>query len=322
MSEKPQEEQGRGRHAEKPTQIPARGWKDIAVRSWKESSQDNVSLVAAGVAFYGFLAMVPLLAAFVLSYGLFAAPETVMAHIQGLFQILPREAASIIGEQLLSVTTSAASKTGLGLLVALGLALYGAMKGAAAMITALNIVYDEEETRGFIKKNLVALAVTVGAVLVGLIGVAAIGALALVDGLFPTAPAWLHTLIRIGFWLLAALAASGAVATLYRYAPNRDEAKWRWLTPGSMVATVGWLLMTLGFGIYTANFGNYNATYGALGAVVVLLMWLYLSAYVLLLGAEFNAEMEHQTKRDTTKGAEQPMGTRGAEMADTVGAPT
>jgi len=315
-------EHGRGREADRPGQIPARGWKDIAVRSWKEAGQDNVSLVSAGVAFYGFLAMVPLLAAFVLSYGLFAAPETVMRHVQGLFEVLPPEAASIIGDQLLSVTTQAANRTGLGLVIALGIALYGAMKGAAAMIIALNIAYDEEETRGFIRKKLTALAITIGAVIVGLVAVAAIGALALVGGLFPTAPAWFHTLVRVGFWLLAALAASGAVAALYRYAPDRDEAKWRWLTPGSIAATFGWLLMTLGFGIYTANFGNYNATYGALGAVVVLLMWLYLSVYALLLGAEFNAEMEHQTRKDTTRGPDQPMGARDAEMADTVGAAT
>ncbi|QPQ54219.1 YihY/virulence factor BrkB family protein [Allosphingosinicella flava] len=316
------DESGRGREADKPTQIPARGWKDIVVRAWKESGQDNMSLVSAGVAFYAFLAMVPLLAAFVLSYGLFAAPATMMGHVRGLFQVLPRDAAAIIGEQLVSVTSQAASKTGLGLLFALGLALYGAMKGAAAMITALNIAYDEDETRGFIRKTLAALAITIGAVVTGLVAVAAIGALAAVDRLLPGAPPLLPTLIRIGFWIAAAAVASGAVAALYRYAPDREAAKWRWLTPGSIVATAGWLLMTLGFGIYTANFGNYNATYGALGAVVVLLMWLYLSAYVLLLGAELNAEMEHQTRKDTTTGPDRPMGARDAEMADTVGAAT
>lgn len=320
MNEGKTDEGGHGRQAARPRDIPKAGWKDIALRTWREAGNDNLGLVAAGVAFYGFLALVPLIASIVLTYALVAEPQAVMGHVEGLFDLMPEDAARLIGEQLLAIAGTAGSKTGLGLVVAIGLAVYGAMKGAAAIITALNIVYGEEEGRGFIRKNLVALAATLGAALVGLIGLAAISALAFVEGLLPGLPAAVLTLVRIGFWLLAALAASAAVAALYRYGPARDEAQWRWLTPGSLFATFAWLAATLGFGLYTANFANYNATYGALGAVVVLLMWLYLSAYVLLLGAELNAEIEHQRAVDTTRGATQPMGSRDAEMADTLGA--
>lgn len=318
------ERNGNGAAAERPREIPARGWLDIAKRSWKEAGDDNLGLIAAGVAFYGFLALVPLLAAFVLSYGLFADPATVLDHVRSLFSLLPEAAARLIGEQLLSISGEAGGKKGLGLLVAIALALYGAMKGAAAVITALTLVYEEKETRGFIARNVAALVITLGAVLVGLIGIGAVAALGFLDALMPGAPPIVHSLLRIGFWVLAAAAASFAVAALYRYGPNRANAKWRWLTPGSVVATFGWLGATFLFALYTANFGSYNATYGALGAVVVLLMWLYISAYVLLLGAEFNSEAEHQTGADTTSGPPQPRGERGAEMADRppAGAPS
>jgi membrane protein len=325
MTDHPEQEspegRARGRDADAPTDIPPRGWKDIAVRTWKEAGDDNVGLISAGVAFYGFLALIPLIAAIVLTYGLVADPETVMRHVQGLFTLMPQDAARLIGDQMLSVSSTASHKTGIGLLVSILLSLYGAMKGASAIITALNIIYDEEEERGFIKKNLIALAATVGAALVALTGIAAISALAFVESLFPGAPSAMLIVIRIAFWIAAALAATAAIAALYRYGPSRDKAKWRWLTPGSLFGTLAWLAVTFGFGLYTASFGNYNATYGALGAVVVLLMWLYLSAYVLLLGAELNAEIEHQTARDTTRGPDRPMGARDAEMADTLGAP-
>lgn len=310
------ERNGNGAAAERPREIPARGWLDIAKRSWKEAGDDNLGLVSAGVAFYGFLALVPLLAAFVLSYGLIADPAAVGEHVRALSQLLPEQAAELIGEQMVNLTSDAGDKKGFGLLIALALAIYGAMKGAMAIMTALTIVYEEEDTRGFVSRYLTALAITVGAVLIGLIGMGAVLVLGLLDNLMPGSRPFLHGIIRIGFWIMAAAAASFAVAALYRYGPNRSRAKWRWVTPGSLVATAGWLAATLLFALYTANFGSYNATYGALGAVVVLLMWLYISAYVLLLGAEFNSEIEHQTGADTTSGPAQPRGERGAEMAD------
>ena len=308
----------RGRDAGSPWDIPAKGWKDIALRAWKEASQDNISLVASGVAFCGVLAMVPMLGAVVLSYGLVATPETVMENVQSLTSVMPVDAAKLIGEQLANVVTSSDGKKGFGLLLALAIALYGAMKGAAALITSLNIAYDEQETRSFVRLNLIALAITAGAVFIAIFAIIAITAMGSLDALFPSAPAIVLVFGKIVSYLVMAGLGAAAAATLYRYAPNRDEAKWMWLTPGSVLTTVLWLAATLGFGFYVANFGSYDATYGSLGAAIVLLTWLYLSAYILLLGAEFNCELERQTAQDTTKGPIHALGRRGAYAADTV----
>jgi membrane protein len=298
--------------------MPAEGWLDVLKRSWREMGKDNLSLIAAGVAFYAFTAMVPLLGAVVLTYGLVAEPASVVRHFQELSQMLPGEAAKLIGEQLMNVVNTAGSKKGLSLILALALAFWGATKASGAIVTALNITYEEEETRGFIKRTLINLAMVLGAVLVVGVAMVAITVFAHLDRFLPGAPGALLFLGRLVSWVLLAAIGAAAVATLYRYAPDRDAAKWRWLTPGSAFAAIGWGVLTAGFGIYVANFGNYNATYGSLGAVVVLLTWLYLSALVLLLGAEMNAELEHQTARDTTSGPERPLGQRNAEMADRV----
>lgn len=308
----------RGRTAASPWAVPPRGWKDVLLRSWREAGQDNISLIASGVAFCAVLAIVPMLGAIVLSYGLVATGETVIANVQSLTAMMPMEVAKLIGEQLAKLVATSDDKKGFGLVIALGIALYGAMKGASAIITSLNIAYDEEETRGFIKLNLLALGITTGAVLLVLVAATAITAMAGLEALFPAAPGALLIVGKIVSYIVMAGIGAAAAATLYRYAPDRDEAKWTWLTPGSLLASVAWMLMTVGFGAYVANFGSYDATYGSLGAAIVLLTWLYLSAYVLLLGAEFNCELERQTARDTTKGAERPLGKRGAYAADTV----
>ena len=308
----------RGKTADSPTQIPARGWKDVLVRAWKEGAADNVSLIASGVAFCGVLALVPMLGAIVLSYGLVASPQSVIHNMQGLTSVMPQEAAKLIGEQLMNVVTTSGGKKGVGLAIALLIALYGAMKGAGAVITALNIAYDEEETRGFVRLQLITLAITAGAVLMAIVATVAIAALGHLDTLLPSVPGWVLGLAKLATYVVMALAAAGAAATLYRYGPDRDEARWTWLSPGSIGATVVWMAATAGFGVYVANFGSYDATYGSLGAAVVLLTWLYLSAYILLLGAEVNCELERQTAKDTTVGSETPLGTRGAHAADTV----
>jgi len=300
-------------------EIPFSGWRDIFIRTWREATKDNLSLIAAGVTFYAFLTIVPLLGAMVLVYGLVADPETVVANMQGLTSVLPADAARLIGEQLMAVVETAGTKKGFGLLVALGIALYGAMKGMGAIVTAMNICYDEKEERSFIRTALLTLIMTVGAVAVGIIAIVAISAMSAIESVLPGLPPFAPTLITIGFWVLAAAAMSAGVAAVYRYAPDRDNAKWKWLSAGSILATILILAATLGFGFYVANFGSYNATYGSLGAVIVLLTWLNLSAYILLFGAELNAEIEHQTRRDTTEGPPRPEGERGAEMADSVG---
>ena len=316
-AEAPAGEKGRG--AETPAQIPAPGWKEIAFRTWKESSKDNVSLVAAGVAFYGFLAMVPLLGATVLTYGLIASPNTVLHNVQSLATSMPQDIARLIGDQLLNVVKTSGGKKGLGLLLALLIALWGARNAAGSIIIALNIAYEEEEKRGWLKVTLMSLGITVAAVVLGMIGAAVVGAMAALEKLLPgIGPAGALIGKIVAYAVLGAVAAAAA-ATLYRYGPSRVKAKWTWITPGSLAFAVGWVFLTLGFGFYVSRFGKYNVTYGSLGGVIVLLTWLYLSSFVLLFGAEFNSEIEHQTARDTTADhAEKPLGARGAWSADHV----
>ena len=298
--------------------MPLAGWKEILLRTWRESSKDNVGLVAAGVAFYAFLALVPLLGATVLTYGLFASPETVLKNMESLTSVMPADVAKLVGEQLMNVVGTSGGKKGLGLLVALGVALFGARNAAGAIITALNIAYEEEEKRGFIKVTLLALAITAAAVIFALVGVAVITTLRFLTSLIPNAPGFVLLLIRIVTGSLLFAGAIAAAATLYRYAPSRAKAKWSWLTPGTALSAVGWLVLSLAFGFYVARFANYNATYGSIGGVVALLTWTYLSSFIFLFGAELNSEFEHQTAKDTTTGEAQPLGTRGAWSADHV----
>lgn len=308
-----------GRSAARPTDIPKPGWLAIARRTWAEVGKDNVGIVAAGVAFYFFLALVPLLGATVLTYGLFASPEMVARQAQGLTAFLPGEAAKLIGEQLMNVVQTSGGKKGFGLLLAIAVAFWGARNAASAIITALNIAYEEEETRGFVRTTLLALAMTVGAVVMaGVVG-GAIGILSALERLLPDTGPVGHFLVGLVTYAFLGAVAAAAAATLYRYGPSREKAKWTWLTPGSIFFAAIWLLLTLGFGFYVRNFGSYGATYGSLTAVVVLLTWLYLSSYVLIFGAELNSEVEHQTARDTTAApGEKPVGARGAWSADHV----
>jgi membrane protein len=290
-----------------PISWPAlRDWRDVLVRTWKESGDDNVGLLAAGVAFYLFLAFVPLLASAVLTYGLVADPQTVAEHIQTLARTLPREAAAIIADQLKAITGSKSGAHGLGLLLAIAIALYGASKGSASIVTALNIAYEVKESRGFIKRTLLALAMTVGLVVIVLFGASAISALAFIEHLLPFSSPIVHTLLQILLWAVAAAVVALGLALVYRYAPNRPDAPWAWITPGSAAATLLWLLASFGFGLYVSNFGNYNATYGSLGGVVVFLTWLYLSAYIVLMGGEMNSELERQQAKEAGAAPGQP----------------
>ena len=300
-----------------PWRMPRATWVPVLKRSWAEGSDDNIGLVAAGVAFYAFLAIVPLLAATVLLYGLLADPATVVANVRTLAQAMPADAANLVGEQLMTVVGTSEGKKGLGLVIALGVALFGARNGAGAVVTALNIAYEEKEKRGFVRLTLVNLAITAAAVVAAITAGLAVTALAALEEWLPRAPG-VAVLGKVVSYLLLLLVAAAGAATLYRYGPSRARARWTWITPGSLLAAVGWVALTLGFGVYVANFGNYNATYGSLGAVVVLLTWLYLSSYILLFGAELNSEFEHQTAQDTTTGASAPLGSRGAWVADHV----
>jgi membrane protein len=298
--------------------MPWAAWKQVLVRTWNESDDDNIGIVAAGVAFYGFLALVPLLGVLVLSYGLVAEPETVLRNVQALTRVMPQEAAKLIGEQLMNVVTTSGTKKGLGVLLALAIALFGARNGAGSIITALNIAYEEKEKRSFVMVNFMGILITIGGVLAAIVAILAIAAISSLEKLLPEAYGIVAITGQIVSYVLLMLSGATGAAALYRFAPCRAGPRWQWLTPGSILVGVLWLGITWGFGIYIANFGDYNATYGSLGAVVVLLTWLYLSSYILLFGAELNAELEHQTAHDTTTGPPAPLGKRGAWVADHV----
>ena len=315
----PRAEEARGHSARQFWEIPKAGWRDIAVRTWKETSDDNISLLAAGVAFYSFLAFVPMLAAIVLIYGIVAAPGDVAGHLETLTRILPTDAAKIVADQMKSMTETPVTRSTVGLVIAILLAIYGAMRGATSVIGALNVTYDESETRNFFRTTGLSFAFTLGAVIVAIVAMLAISAMSLI-GTVIHLPAFAAPLVTGGLWIGTALVASGLVAVVYRYGPDRQDARWTWLTPGAVFASVVALLATFLFGLYVSHFAGYNATYGALGAVVSFLMWLYVTAFVVLLGAELNAEIERQTAQDTTTGPETPMGERGASMADTTAA--
>lgn len=292
--------------ADSPSDISPRGWRAVLRKTWSDAGKDNISLAAAGVAFYAFAALVPLLTAFVLSYGLVAEPASVISHMETLTSVMPRQSAEIIGDQLKSMTEGAGTQTGFALLVALIIALYGASKGAGAVMTALNVAWGVPETRSFVKRTALAFGLVGGSVLVMLLAILAMSAASFVEDLLPQLGGVVRVLFQAGSFIAAALIVMALLAVIYRYGPDRPNAKWRWITPGSILATLIWLLGTAGFGIYVANFGSYNATYGSLGAVIVFLTWLYLSAYIVLLGAELNAVLEQDVAADPTAEAAPP----------------
>jgi membrane protein len=310
-----------GRQASSPAKLPWHAWKEVLKRVWVKMGEDNISLMAAGVAFYGFLSIVPLLGALVMTYGLIADPATIASHMQTVFQLVPRDAAKLILDQLISLVTTASTKKGIGLIVALLISLYGATRASGAVIMALNVVYEQHERRNIIRTTILSFVLIVGAVLVGITGLLSASAIAYLGGYAEGLGPVVKFVIGAATWLVAGVLASVAIAAAYRYAPDRSDARWRWLSVGSALATLLWLIATLGFGAYAATLGNYNATYGSLGAVVVLLMWLYVSSYAILLGAEINAETERQVSRDTTTGRPRPIGRRGATVADQVAPP-
>jgi membrane protein len=280
--------------ADDPSDIPARGWKEVLKETWKEAGKDNITLVAAGVAFYAFSALVPLLTAFVLTYGLVAEPSSVVSHTQMLTNAMPRESAGIIGEQLKSMSESAGAKTGFALLIALLIAIYGASKGAGSLMTGLNIAWGTKESRGFVKRTLVAIGLVTGSVVAMVGAILAMSVMNFMEELMPALGGLGHFIVKLLSFALAAVLVMAVLAAVYRYGPDRPNAKWKWVTPGSIVATIVWVLATIGFGFYVSNFGSYNATYGSLGAVIVFLTWLYLTAYIILLGAEMNAVLEQE----------------------------
>jgi membrane protein len=308
---------GRGRTADSPTEIPARGWMDILKRTFAQVKSDNVPVVAGGVAFYVFLSLVPALLAVILVYGLVADPEDVRRQIEDYITALPSDAQTTILEQLQAVTDQDPGGLGVGLVASVLAAIYSASKGMQGLIAALNVAYDEEETRKFVKLRLTTIGLTLAVIVGGAVGTGGMVVLGTVAEGLGTAGEVALTILR---WPLLAVFLILGLAALYRYAPDRERAKWRWVTPGATVATVLWVLGSVAFSIYSRVAGNFTETYGSLASVAVLLLWLLLSAYVIILGAEFDSEAERQTARDSTTGRRRPLGQRDAYAADTVAA--
>lgn len=309
---------GRGRHAERPGKIPAKGWKDVLLRVKDEVGEDNLGIVAAGIAFYVMLSIFPALVAAVAIYGLVADPAQVENATSTLQGVLPPSALGLVEDQLRGIVESSPSTLGWGAVVSVLVSIWSAAKGSKALIAGVNLAYDEEESRGFLKLRGLALLFTLGIVVGSVVSVGVIAVLPHVTdriGLGPVA-----TLVTfVAQWIFLFALILGALALVYRYAPNREDARWRWVTLGSFIVGGLWLAASGLFSWYASSFGSFNETYGALAGVVVLLLWLQITFFLILLGAELNAELEHQTAVDSTTGEPQPMGQRGAYMADTLG---
>jgi membrane protein len=312
------QDERRGRQATRPGEVPPRGWLDVLKRTIRGIRDTNASIIAAGVAFYAFLALVPALIAVVAIYGLVANPADVKDQITSFTSALPSDAQKLLSNQLSSITKSAGGGTGIAAILAIVGALWSASSGIAALNTGLTVVNRETESRGFLKKRLLALVLTLFAVAGILVMLALVVALpSLLDSIDITGIG--STVLELARWPLLAGVMLVGLAVIFRYGPERRRPRWRWVSPGAIVAVIVGLVASIGFSIYVSLLGNYNKTYGALGAIIIMLLWLYLMAFAVLFGAAMNAELERQTTRDTTAGDEQPMGERGAYVADTVG---
>jgi membrane protein len=310
-------EDPKGRTADAPTQIPPRGWLDVLKRTWAEQTKDNMGLIAAGVAFYFLLALAPALAAFVSIVGLVLDPADVQAQVQELSGVIPQAGREVVFEQLTRLVSQPAATLGVSFVVALALALWSSMNATKSLITALNIAYEEDERRGFVRLNLSALLLTLGAIVFLAVS---IGLIAVVPGVLERVglDRFAKSAIDILRWPALAILVLLGLAVVYRHAPSRARPKWRWVSPGSLTATGLWLVASGLFSLYVSKWGSYNETYGSLAAVVILMLWLYLTAYTVLIGAELNAELEHQTAKDSTTGQPRPLGARDAYVADHV----
>nr|WP_246754531.1 YihY/virulence factor BrkB family protein [Bradyrhizobium diazoefficiens] len=309
----------RGRYATSPAEIPARGWKDILWSVYRNIGDHRILALAAGMTYYSILAIFPAIAALVAIYGLFADPSSITRHLDAVSGFIPGGAVDVARDQLMRVATKGDRSLGFTFAIGLAISLWSANAAMKSLFDTLNIVYGEQEKRGFFKLNAMSLGFTVGGiafVLVALGGVVVVPVVLQYVGLSNAA----DLLVRIGRWpaLFAALAL--ALSCIYRFGPSREAPRWAWITWGSAAATLLWLAASGLFSFYAANFGTFNQTYGSLGAIIGFMTWLWISAIVILLGAELNAEMEHQTARDTTTGKPKPLGVRGAKMADTLGA--
>jgi membrane protein len=306
-----------GAEADRPRDIPRKGWFQVLRRAWREAKADQVPLIAAGLAFYAFLSLFPTLIAAVLLYGLLADPAQVSDQVNSIGSALPSSAQQLLSEQMTSLTKTNQQSLGIGLVVALVVALWSASGGMGNLITAVNITYDEVDRRSIIVRKGLALLMTLGAIVFVVVAVALIAVLPAVMSSLGL-PLVVQVLVQVVRWVGLVAAMMVALAVLYRVAPNRDAPKLRWVSVGAVAATILWIIASVGFSLYVDNFSSYGKTYGSLAGVVILLIWLWITNYLVLLGAEMNAEAEQQTARDSTKGEPMPMGERNAVKADSL----
>jgi membrane protein len=310
---------GHGRRASHPLQIPWAGWKDILWRTYERTNDDRLLAIAAGVVFFGLLAVFPAVTALVSSYGLFANPSTISANLQTLALMLPEGSFQVVQDQIARVLGKGNTTLGATFLFGLALAIWSANAGVKAVIDALNVVYEEKEKRSFVRLTLLSLAFTIGGIVALLLMVSAVVAFPLAldhIGLAPDS----RFLVSLARWPLLFAILLAALGILYRFGPSRRAARWEWLSVGTVAAALLWIAGSSLLSWYLSNFANYDATYGSLGAAIGLMMWMWMSAIIVLCGAELNSEIEHQTAPDTTVGQPKPLGARSAVMADTLGA--
>ena len=318
MSGETEDADYRGRNAEAPWHIPLRGWRDVLMRVYRESSRDNLSLIAAGMAFYAMLSVAPALAVIISVYGLMNSPEELKIDMEVLSSYLPTDAQGLIQDQLAELVSTQDTNLGFSIVASALVSLWSSARAMKSLFGGLNAVYDEVETRGWFWLTLQSVSFTIAGILILVLTLSSIALVPVVLGYLPIS-SFDYLLIRGLNWLLVSAVVLGGLAVLYRYGPSRTRAQWRWVSLGALVAWITWVVASGGFSWYVTHFDSYQKTYGALGAVAILLMWFYVSAYAVLIGGELNAELEHQTTIDSTVGPDRPLGERGAVMADQVG---
>jgi membrane protein len=311
-------EKNRGREADSPDEIPARGLKDVFWRVYAGVTQDRISLIAAGVTYYLLLALFPAASALVSIYGFVSDPVAIVDRITFLSSVMPADALNIFLDQLRALTTERNTTLSIALIGGLALALWSANNGMKALFEAMNVAYGEEEKRSIVRLNLISLLFTLGALLLAIVILFAMGVVPAVLR-YLWLDRWTEIIIRIARWPVMMLFVTGGIMTLYRFGPSREPARLKWLTWGAAFSTVAWLAASIAVSFYLGNIADYNATYGTLGALIGFMVWTWISVIIVVVGAEINAELEHQTARDSTTGRPKPLGARGAYMADTVG---
>jgi membrane protein len=312
------EEARHGRYAERPSEIPARGLWDVIWRVYNDVLNDRVTLIAAGATYYIVLSMFPGMGVLVSTYGLLSDPSDIPLQISAFRDILPPGAFDMLLPQLEGLASKGRSELSFAFATSLVVAFWSATSGVKALFEAMNVAYGEREKRSFVHLNSLAIVFTLGAIATLVLLITIIGVVpAILKALY--IDQWTELLARIARWPFVLALTGCATTIIYRFGPSREDAKLRWLTWGTALSTIVWAMATAAFSIYLLNFANYNATYGTLGAMIAFMIWIWLSIVILIVGAEFNAELEHQTKCDSTTGPPLPMGERGAVMADTLG---